>query len=155
MPRPKGAGKADPRLGRISSRIIDDIAREYDNGQKDRLFRRIRNMQKRAYKLAMAEGGCVSFGPDGEELAPAPLVLSQVMNQIALSEEIISKIRGKDQETEAKVTALYAALHGEDSEDILGPTRVIVKYANGVEPTDGNQTEPAAEPGPSSAPAGQ
>lgn len=141
MPRPKGAGKADPRLGRISSRIIDEIAREYDAGQKERLFRRIRRLQAKAYKLALTDGGLESFGPEGPMGPPPCAVAAQVANQLAASEEIISRIRARDQETEAKAAALFTLLNGGvDEADDRRPTEIVIKYATSAKPTDGDST---------------
>lgn len=134
MPRPKGAGKADPRLGRISSRIIDDIAREYDNGQKERLFRRIRRLQRRAVKLAFEENGLEGMGPDGPMGPPPCSVAASVAKQLAESEEIISRIRARDQETEAKAAALFALLNGEDEAPKNEPMKFVIEISEPTRP---------------------
>jgi hypothetical protein len=115
MPRPKGAGKTDPRFGRLSSRILDQINREYDSGQKDRLIRRIQRLQGRAYKLAMADGGLESFGPNGPMGPPPCLVAAQVAAQIALAEKVITEIRREEQKIEGAVIALFHGLEDREA----------------------------------------
>lgn len=124
MPPPKAAGR-DPRLGKVSSRILNDIINEYDSGQKERLFRRIRRLQARAYKMAMDEGGCETYGPDGPMPPPPCAIAAQVANQIAMSEEVISRIRERDSKTEAHVTALFNALYPVDKSTDETPKFVI------------------------------
>lgn len=133
MPRPKGAGKTDPRFGRISSRLIDDIAREYDSGQKQRLFNRIRRLQRLAFKKAIADGGLESYGPDGPIGPPPCVVAGQVANQLAMSEEAISRIRAKDQETDAKATALAKLLYGDEVEEHK-PMKFVVEITDPTRP---------------------
>jgi hypothetical protein len=135
MPRPKGAGKTDPRFGRLSSRILDQINHEYDSGQKDRLVRRIKNLQTRAYKLAMADGGLESFGPNGPMGPPPCLVAAQVATQIAMAEKVITEIRREEQKMDAAAMALFQAIEDREAggdEEKRGPTQIVVKYAKGV-----------------------
>jgi hypothetical protein len=136
MPRPKSAGK-DPRFGRLSSRILDQILDEYDSGQRARLIRRIRRLQRKAIKLAEEDGGCESFGPNGPMGPPPALVMAQVAGQVAMAEEIISRIREREQKTEAAIIALMHGLEDRDSggsEEKRGPVQIVVKYADGVKP---------------------
>jgi hypothetical protein len=67
-------------------------------------------------------------------MGPPPCaVAAQVANQLAASEEIISRIRARDQETEAKAVALFALLHGEDEVD-RGPMKFVVEISNPERP---------------------
>lgn len=144
MPRPKGAGKTDPRFGRLSSRILDQILHEYDSGQKERLIRRIRRLQRKAVEMAEKEGGCESFGPNGPMGPPPALVMAQVAAQIAQAEKVITEIRREEQKIEGAVIALIHGLEDRETggdEEKRGPVQIIVKYANGVEPGgDGDST---------------
>ncbi len=136
MPRPKGAGK-DPRFGRLSSRILDQINREYDSGQKDRLIRRIQRLQTRAYRLAMADGGLESFGPNGPMGPPPCLVAAQVAAQLAMAEKVITEIRREEQEIEGAVIALFHGLEDREAggdETKNEPMRFVVEVSNPERP---------------------
>lgn len=148
MPRPKGAGR-DPRVGGVSSRVLDQILDDYDSGQRARLVKRIRRLQDKAYRLAVAEHGCEAYGPTGAISTPPALVAAQIAGQLAASEEIISRIREREVKVDGMAAALFEALnpHAED-EERRQPVQVIVKYAHGVE-QDGDPTQQAAEPGAS------
>ncbi|MGK3981327.1 hypothetical protein WMF38_57550 [Sorangium sp. So ce118] len=132
MPRPKGAGKTDPRFGRLSSRILDQILHEYDSGQKDRLVRRIQRLQTRAYKLAMKDGGLESFGPNGPMGPPPCLVAAQVAAQIAMAEKVITEIRREEQKIEGAVIALVHSLEDREAggdEAKNEPMRFVVEVS--------------------------
>jgi hypothetical protein len=136
MPRPKGAG-IDPRFGRLSSRILDQILHEYDSGQKERLVRRIRRLQRKAVEMAEKEGGCEQFGPNGPMGPPPALVMAQVANQIAQAEEVISRIREREQKIEGAVIAL---MHGMEEREAGGedkkpePMRFVVEVSSPERP---------------------
>jgi hypothetical protein len=137
MPRPKGAGKTDPRFGRLSSRILDQILHEYDSGQKERLIRRIRRLQRKAVQMAEKDGGCESFGPNGPMGPPPALVMAQVAAQIAQAEKVITEIRREEQKIEGAVIAL---IHGLEDREAAGdetknePMRFVVEVSSPERP---------------------
>jgi hypothetical protein len=146
MPRPKG--KADPSAGRLSRRILDEINSEYDRGEQQRIIHRIRRMQHRVYKLAMAADGGIQIGP---VIPPREVMIGQAMTQIAMAEKAITEIREKQQKIDATAATLFAALMGatDDTETSGRPKRRVIRYAEGVEPDeDGEPTQQATEPSP-------
>lgn len=139
MTRPKGAGKTDPRFGRLSSRILDQILDEYDSGQRARLIRRIRRLQRKAIVMAEKDGGCEQIGPNGPVGPPPALVMAQVANQVAMAEEVISRIREREQKIEGSIVTLMHALDDRESggSEEKRPVQIVVKYADGVK-SDGD-----------------
>jgi hypothetical protein len=143
MPRPKGAGKTDPRFGRLSSRTLDELAE--DSARLDRFIRRSERLMTMAMKSAIKDGA-FSMGPTGPAGPPECLNLVQVAESMARIHKTIAEIRERRQKTEGAVVALMHGLEDREAgvdvdEEKRGPVQIIVKYANGVEP-GGNGNPP-------------
>ncbi len=109
MPRPKGAGRSDPRLGRALNSLIRDVERDCSDADIARLIGKIKRLTERGVDKSLRKGGCVQVGA---VIPPEGLIAVQAAQTAAKALDTLEVIQARRVQRVTNVGALFEAIHG-------------------------------------------